>query len=214
MSTADDITRECNAIRDLLIAKNHAYGDSALNPVRVFSRANPVEQILVRIDDKISRLSRGNACGEDVEQDLLGYLVLLRIARKRAQPPEHKAPTGSPEARTAHITTAFAGALERLARSEAATSPLPGDVVPWTALEDGCVYHDAECRSDSGFVGRHDGRWHWLDSRGNCLDVLLGGHGATHAICSTLAKQATLVARGLGTDPEQWRAAMRAYLAR
>jgi hypothetical protein len=84
MSTADDITRECNAIRDLLLAKNAAYGDSALDPVRVFSKASSVEQILVRIDDKLSRLSRGSAAGEDVEQDLLGYLVLLRIARKRA----------------------------------------------------------------------------------------------------------------------------------
>lgn len=84
MSTADDITRECAAIRDLLLAKNLAYGDSALDPVRIFSQADPVEQILVRIDDKLSRLGRGKAAGEDVEQDLLGYLVLLRIAKSRA----------------------------------------------------------------------------------------------------------------------------------
>jgi len=84
LSTADDITRECAAIRDLLLAKNLAYGDSAFNPVRIFSQADPVEQIRVRIDDKLSRLGRGKAAGEDAEQDLLGYLVLLRIARKRA----------------------------------------------------------------------------------------------------------------------------------
>lgn len=82
-TTADLITRECDALRDMLLEKNRAYGDSALDPVRVFSKADPVEQILVRIDDKLSRLKRGSAAGEDVEQDLLGYLVLLRIARKR-----------------------------------------------------------------------------------------------------------------------------------
>ena len=38
---------------------------------------------VLRIDDKISRLMRGAAAGEDVERDLLGYLVLLRIARTR-----------------------------------------------------------------------------------------------------------------------------------
>lgn len=88
MSTADDITAECNAIREMLLEKNRAYGDSALDPVRIFSTASPVEQILVRIDDKLSRLARGSAAGEDVEQDLLGYLVLLRIARRRTAKPQ------------------------------------------------------------------------------------------------------------------------------
>lgn len=68
-------------IRGMLIAKNRAYGDSALNPIRCFSKASSVEQIQVRLDDKISRLMRGDSAGEDVELDLLGYLVLLRIAR-------------------------------------------------------------------------------------------------------------------------------------
>lgn len=43
---------------------------------------SPVEQIRVRLDDKLSRLARGSAAGEDVELDLLGYLILLRVARK------------------------------------------------------------------------------------------------------------------------------------
>ena len=83
-STQDDIRRVCGELADMLVAKNAAYGDSALDPVRVFSHADPVEQILVRIDDKLSRLARGSAAGEDVEQDLMGYLILLRIARERA----------------------------------------------------------------------------------------------------------------------------------
>jgi hypothetical protein len=87
MSTAEEITATCNDVRAMLLRKNAAYGDSALDPVRVFSKASTVEQILVRIDDKLSRLSRGAADGEDVEQDLIGYLVLLRIARKRTKKP-------------------------------------------------------------------------------------------------------------------------------
>jgi len=74
-----------SAVLEMLMAKNAAYGDSALSPLRVFSRASAVEQLLVRIDDKLSRLMRGTAAGEDVELDLLGYLVLLRVARTRAE---------------------------------------------------------------------------------------------------------------------------------
>jgi len=82
--TQRDIRRVCSDLANMLIAKNQAYGDSALDPVRVFSHSSTVEQLLVRIDDKLSRLQRGSAAGEDVEHDLLGYLVLLRIARERA----------------------------------------------------------------------------------------------------------------------------------
>jgi len=67
-------------VRALLLAKNAAYGDSALNPVRVFATSGPLEQLKVRIDDKIKRIQTGGDT-EDSELDLLGYLVLLRIAR-------------------------------------------------------------------------------------------------------------------------------------
>jgi len=82
------IAEECDAIKAMLLEKNRNYGSSALDPVRVFSKASSVEQILVRLDDKLSRLARGNEADEDVILDLLGYLVLLRIARKR-QAPKH-----------------------------------------------------------------------------------------------------------------------------
>lgn len=67
-------------VRETLIRKNQAYGDSALNPVRVFSKLDPGAQILVRLDDKLSRLKRGTPDGEDIILDLLGYLVILTIA--------------------------------------------------------------------------------------------------------------------------------------
>lgn len=76
------IAEECDGIKQLLLERNLAYGNSATDPVRIFSRAEPEEQIRVRIDDKLSRLARGSAAGEDVELDLLGYLVLLRVSRR------------------------------------------------------------------------------------------------------------------------------------
>jgi hypothetical protein len=81
-------------IEQILLSKNAAYGNSALDPVRVFSQASPEEQIRVRIDDKLSRLSRGSDSGEDTELDLLGYLILLRIAKKKkkAVKPDYTGP--------------------------------------------------------------------------------------------------------------------------
>ena len=76
------IAEICNDIRDLLLTKNRAYGNSALNPIRVFSKADAKEQILVRIDDKLNRIKQGNDIldkDEDVIQDLIGYLILLKV---------------------------------------------------------------------------------------------------------------------------------------
>ena len=80
----ETITAITGELRDLLLAKNDAYGNSALDPVRIFSRADPIEQLNVRLDDKLSRLTRGQAAGEDVEWDIMGYLVLKRVAHRLA----------------------------------------------------------------------------------------------------------------------------------
>ena len=50
------IAKICDDIRDLLLEKNLSYGNSALEPLRVFSKAPTNEQILVRIDDKLNRI--------------------------------------------------------------------------------------------------------------------------------------------------------------
>ena len=83
--TQQDIARVCDRVKNLLLEKNMKYGDSALNPVRVMSKSSTVEQILVRIDDKLSRIARGNLLGddEDVIMDLIGYFILLKIALER-----------------------------------------------------------------------------------------------------------------------------------
>lgn len=86
LDTPTHISMICDEVKDLLLEKNKKYGDSALNPARIFSKANAVEQILVRIDDKLNRIQKGAgllANDEDVVMDLMGYLVLLKIALKR-----------------------------------------------------------------------------------------------------------------------------------
>ena len=86
--TQEEISAVCNDIKELLLYKNKKYGDSALNPSRIFSKASAVEQLLVRIDDKLNRIKKGAGLvgeDEDVIQDLIGYLVLLKIGLKHQQ---------------------------------------------------------------------------------------------------------------------------------
>jgi len=78
-----EITEVADEICDLLISKNKAYGNAALEPVRIFSKSDTLEQLKVRIDDKLSRLARGSNAGEDVILDLLGYLMIYRVQQKR-----------------------------------------------------------------------------------------------------------------------------------
>jgi len=86
--TAVLIAKICDDIRDLLLRKNQAYGNSALEPIRVFSKASSCEQILVRIDDKLNRIKQGANIlseDEDVLQDLIGYLILLKVWKKSTE---------------------------------------------------------------------------------------------------------------------------------
>ena len=78
------IWKTCHSIAQMLIEKNIAYGDSALDPVRIFSKSDPAEQLKVRIDDKLSRLMKGTDYpGDNDIDDLIGYLVLLKIAKEK-----------------------------------------------------------------------------------------------------------------------------------
>lgn len=73
----------CDEISDFLIAKNNAYGNSAIEPIRIFSSASTEEQLFVRIDDKLSRIMRGKEYpGDDTIDDLLGYLILLKVYKR------------------------------------------------------------------------------------------------------------------------------------
>jgi hypothetical protein len=78
---AVQVTVVLDEVRDLLIAKNQKYGNSALEPLGVFSQLSAKEGLLVRIDDKLKRIKNGSLekDDEDVINDLIGYLVLLKI---------------------------------------------------------------------------------------------------------------------------------------
>lgn len=82
METKDLIIEVSTEVTNLLLEKNNAYGDSALNPVGIFSQGNAVDSLCARIDDKLMRIkSRGiTDATEDTVQDLIGYLILLKIA--------------------------------------------------------------------------------------------------------------------------------------
>lgn len=72
---------ECDCIKEMLLDKNRAYGNSAIEPLRIFSKSDFLEQINVRIDDKLSRIKNNKNDDEDAELDLLGYIILKRVAK-------------------------------------------------------------------------------------------------------------------------------------
>jgi len=77
-----EILNACLEITEMLLSKNVAYGNSALNPIRIFSDADDLEQLNVRIDDKLNRIKNKKIyAGDNDEDDLIGYL-LLKKAKK------------------------------------------------------------------------------------------------------------------------------------
>ena len=81
----NQIWSACHEIARMLIEKNISYGNSALEPARIFSTADSKEQLKVRIDDKLNRVknNQGFAGDNDID-DLIGYLVLYKITRAKS----------------------------------------------------------------------------------------------------------------------------------
>jgi hypothetical protein len=78
----EKISRLMQGMEDLLIAKNQRYGNSALDPVNVFSDLPPGKALLVRLDDKLKRIKNSPA-GQPLRKndlaDIIGYIALLMI---------------------------------------------------------------------------------------------------------------------------------------
>lgn len=87
MNTRDKIVAKCSQLKDLLLEKNKAYGDAAMDPLNIFSSANAEYGLRQRIDDKLKRIQNVglNDSTEDTLIDLAGYLVLLMISRDDKQ---------------------------------------------------------------------------------------------------------------------------------
>jgi len=80
------IVQVCDGMKQFLLGKNEAYGNSAIEPVRIFSKTDTDEQINVRIDDKLSRIMNGNEYdGDDTIKDLIGYLILKIVLKNMKQ---------------------------------------------------------------------------------------------------------------------------------
>ena len=64
------------------IRKTQAYGNSALEPAKIFSQLDAVESLCSRIDDKLMRIKNKGIydATEDTVKDLVGYLMLLLMA--------------------------------------------------------------------------------------------------------------------------------------
>ena len=77
------IATTCEDIKTLLLEKNAKYGNSAVEPISIFSKQDNAAAICARIDDKLSRIKNVglNDATEDTLDDLIGYLILLKIAR-------------------------------------------------------------------------------------------------------------------------------------
>ncbi len=81
-SVHEVIHEVCAELARFLCEKNDAYGNSIFDPVRIFCKLPTEDQINVRIDDKLSRLMRGQAAGEDTVRDLAGYLILKMVSER------------------------------------------------------------------------------------------------------------------------------------
>lgn len=81
-TTQEKIKSVGKEVIDLLIEKNESYGDSALEPANIFASGNSVDNLCARIDDKLMRIKTQGfrGYGEDNIKDLIGYLILLKIA--------------------------------------------------------------------------------------------------------------------------------------
>ena len=80
MSAQQEIKNVCTSMQELLLEKNKRYGNSALEPVGIFSRQDSGESIKIRLDDKIGRIQNSNELRKNDVADLIGYLVLLAIS--------------------------------------------------------------------------------------------------------------------------------------
>lgn len=72
----------CANLCNFLFIKNERYGNSALDPVRIFSKAASDEQLYNRIDDKLSRIKNSTELRKNDVVDLMGYLALVCVEKE------------------------------------------------------------------------------------------------------------------------------------
>ena len=85
--TQQKITEITEAMRDLLLYKNQKYGDSALNPKKIFYKGDARNSILIRLDDKLGRIMANADATPRINDvaDIIGYCTLLLISMGATQ---------------------------------------------------------------------------------------------------------------------------------
>lgn len=85
--TQQKIAELTEAIRDLLLYKNRKYGDSALNPKKIFYKGDARNSILIRLDDKLGRIMANADATPRINDvaDIIGYCTLLLISMGATQ---------------------------------------------------------------------------------------------------------------------------------
>jgi hypothetical protein len=80
--TQQKIHEILGAMKDLLLYKNQKYGDSAINPKKIFYKGDSTNSILIRLDDKIGRIMSNTEEKPRVNDvcDIIGYCTLLLIS--------------------------------------------------------------------------------------------------------------------------------------
>ena len=71
-----------SGMTDLLLYKNRKYGDSAINPKKIFYKGDSTNSILIRLDDKIGRVMSNTEEKPRVNDvaDIIGYCTLLLVS--------------------------------------------------------------------------------------------------------------------------------------
>lgn len=82
LSTQDKIDFLFDNFKEFLKEKNKRYGDSALKPLKTFSKIDSGSQLCNRIDDKLGRISNSSELKKNDVSDLFGYLALLLIEKQ------------------------------------------------------------------------------------------------------------------------------------
>lgn len=79
METEQAIDDLFNNFKEFLKEKNRRYGNSALEPLQIFSKESANNQICNRLDDKLGRIKRSDELKKNDVCDVLGYTALLMI---------------------------------------------------------------------------------------------------------------------------------------
>ena len=81
-STQAKIAEITDAMKDLLLYKNQKYGDSAINPKKIFYKGDSTNSILIRLDDKLGRVMSNTEEKPRINDvcDIIGYCTLLLIS--------------------------------------------------------------------------------------------------------------------------------------